>query len=198
MRKFLLLLGVTILAFTGCGGDDGDDGDTGADAAAGTSEEGSAGADDQDTDFSGSGSGDFCALAKDYMEEFDDAGEGSGDIEAEYRELVAAIDNLASEAPGEIKDDVEVVNDAFKRSVAVLEKYDFDFTKIPEDEAEAANIDTPEVEAASNRVESYFEKVCELDTDDDGDTDGIIEDGSDDTVDDTTEDEQAPDESVDE
>lgn len=180
MRKLLLVLVVSILALTGCGGDGGDDGDTGGGAAAGR----------DDTDFSGSGSDDFCDLAESYMEQFDDAGGSGGDIEAEYQELVAAIDDLASEAPGEIKADVEVVNGAFKRMVAILEKYDYDFTKIPEDEAEAASVDSPEVEAASDRVEAYFEKVCGIDTDDDGDTDGV--------TDDDTDGEQAPDESVDE
>lgn len=187
MRKLLVVLTVALLTFAGCGGDDGGDAETGD--AAGTSQ--------ADTDFSGSGSGDFCSLAKKYTEDFEDVGsDGGEDIEAEFEELTAAIDDLAEEAPGEIKEDVGVVNEAFKRSTAIFEKYDYDFTKIPEEEAQSASLDSPEIEAASRRVESYFEKVCKLDTDDDGDTDGVIDDGS--TSDSTTEDEQAPDESVDE
>jgi hypothetical protein len=48
------------------------------------------------------------------------------------------------------------------------------------------SLDHPEVQAASDRVESYFEKVCKIDTDEDGDTDGVIGDSS------STDVEQAP------
>jgi hypothetical protein len=196
MRKFLLLLVVTILAFTGCGGDDADSTDTGGDAASGTSEEGSGGGDD--TDFSGSGSGDFCDLARDYAEEFEETAEATDETELaeSYKEFAGAVDELAKEAPGEIEADVELVNRSFQQFVDLLEKYDYDLSKIPEDEAAEIDFDSEEIEDANRRIESYFEKVCEIDTDEDGDTDGVIDDGSADDA--TTEDEQAPDESVDE
>lgn len=197
MRKFLLLI-VALLAFSGCGGDDGDSTDTGSDAAAGTSEEGSAEAGDDDTDFSGSGSGDFCDLARDYAKEFEETAEATDETELadSYKEFADAVDELAAEAPGEIEADVELVNKSFRQFVDLLEKYDYDLSKIPEEEAAEIDFDSEEIEGANRRIESYFEKVCEIDTDDDGDTDGVIDDGS---VDDaTTDDEQAPDESVDE
>ena len=200
MRKFLLFLGVTILTFTGCGGDDADSGDTGADAAAGTSEEGSGGGDD--TDFSGSGSGDFCDLARDYAKEFEETAEATDETELaeSYKDFADAVDELANEAPDEIEADVELVNASFRQFVDLLEKYDYDLSKIPEAEAAEIDFDSEEIESANRRIESYFEKVCEIDTDDDGDTDGVIEDDSivDDGTEGTSEDEQAPDESVDE
>jgi hypothetical protein len=193
MRKLLFVLLLVVVTFAGCGG--GDDGgtDTGGDdsgSAAGTSEEGSGGG--NDTDFSGSGSGDFCDLARKYDEDFEDTGSASepDDIKKEYQELTAAIDELNDEAPDEIKADVATVREAFSTFYETLEKYDFDFTKIPEEEAEQLDLDSADIEAASNRVESYFEKVCKIDSDDDGDTDGVIDDGA------TSGDEQAPDDST--
>jgi hypothetical protein len=190
MRKFLLLLGVTTLAFTGCGGDDADGG-----RAAGTSEAGR-----DDTDFSGSGSGDFCDLARDYAKEFEDTSETTDetDLADKYKDFADAVDELAREAPDEIEADVALVNRSFRQFVDLLEKYDYDVTKIPEAEAAEIDLDSPELQAANNRIQSYFEKVCKIDTDDDGDTDGVIDDDADDAIDDSTDDEQAPDESVDE
>ena len=190
MRKFLILLCLATLTFAGCG-DDTDtatDDDTGADAAAGTSEEGSGGGDD--TDFSGDGSGEFCDLARQYEEDFEDTGNAStaGEVKKEYEELTVAIDELSDEAPDEIKADVEVVDEAFTTYYETLEKYDFDFTKIPKAETEKLDLDSTEIESASNRVEAYFEKVCEIDSDGDGDTDGEIgdESGEEQAPDDTT------------
>ena len=191
MRKLLVLLCLATLTLAGCGDDtdSGSDADTGADAA-GTSEEGSGGGDD--TDFSGDGSGDFCELARKYEEDFEDTGDAStaDDVKKEYQELTAAIDELADEAPDEIQADVEVVNKAFTTFYETLEKYDFDATKIPESEADKLELDSDEIEAASNRVESYFEKVCDIDSDGDGDTDGEVGDdsGEEQAPDDSTED----------
>ena len=191
MRKFLLLLCLALVTFAGCGGgDDTDTDDSSGDSAAGTSEEGSGGGDD--TDFSGSGSGDFCELARKYDKDFEDTGDAStpDEIRKEYQELTSAIDDLSDEAPDEIKADVETVNEAFSTFYETLEKYDFDFAKVPDEEAEALELDSADIEASSNRVESYFEKVCDIDSDDDGDTDGVIDDGA------TSDDEQAPDDST--
>ena len=196
MKKLLVLLCLVALFLAGCGsGDDGDGGsvDTAADGSAET-----------DTDFSGKGGDDFCELAKKYEEDFEDTGDAdsSDDIEKEFTELTAAIEKLADEAPDEIEDDAKKIAGAFTEYNDLLKKYDYDFTKIPEEETKEISIENPDVEAASNRVESYFEKVCKMDSDGDGDTDGVIEDDSstDDTTlpeeeptdDGSTEDEQAP------
>jgi hypothetical protein len=198
MKKFLLILALAALHFAGCGdGDDGgsDAGDGGG-SAAGTSEEGSESSEESDTDFSGKGGGDFCDLAKKYEEDFEDTGDptAGGDIEKEFTELTEAIDKLADEAPGEIKDDTEKIAAAFNEYNALLKKYNYDFTKIPESETQNIDIENPDVEAASNRVESYFEKVCGMDSDGDGDTDGVIDDDGAAEDDSTSEsgDEQAP------
>jgi len=184
MRKFLLVVSFAALAFAGCGGDDGGSADTASEAGAGAG----------DTDFSGKGSDAFCDLARDYAKKFDDAGQAETETELadDYKEFSDAIDALADEAPGEIKADVQVVQQAFADLNALLEKHDYDFTKISEEEAATIDLESPEIESANTRIESYFEKVCKIDTDDDGDTDGVITDEPA-----GTEDEQAPDETVD-
>ena len=187
MRKLLVLIALGTITFAGCGGDD--------DAATGTaSTSTTAGGDGE---FSGEGSDDFCDLARDYAEKFDQAGETEATTPAEaeaelandYDEFAKAIKDLVGEAPEEIEADVRVVSGAFDELNELLEKYDYDFEKIPQEEAASIDLDNAEVEAANNRIESYFEKVCGIDTDDDGDTDGDI--GG------TSAEEQAPDESVD-
>jgi hypothetical protein len=187
MKKLLVLLALAALLFAGCG--DGDDGGGTVDTA---SDEASGG---DDTDFEGDEDSDFCELAKKYEEEFEDSGqaEDSEDFEADFKELSAAIDKLADEAPGEIESDVETIADAFNEYNDLLKKYDYDFSKIPQEESEKINLDNPEVEQASNRVESYFEKVCKMDSDGDGDTDGEIDDDEDGS----SGDEQAPDDETD-
>ena len=189
MRKFLLLVSLAALTFAGCGGDDGGSTDT---ASESTSEA-------EGTDFSGKGSDDFCDKARDYAEKFEDAGDVENETELadDYKEFSKAIDDLADDAPGEIKADVQVVQAAFADLNELLEKYDYDFSKITEEEAADIDLESPEIESANNRIESYFEKVCKIDTDDDGDTDGKIESGDDTDDPAGTEDEQAPDESVD-
>ena len=191
MKKLLAALLLAALLLAGCGS--GDDGDGGGSDTKAASEERSG-----DTNFSGEGSGDFCDLAKKYEEDFEDTDEAgeSADLAKEFEELTDAIDKLAAEAPDEIAKDTETIATAFSEYNDLLKKYEYDFTKIPQEEQDEISIENPDVDAASNRVESYFEKVCEMDSDGDGDTDGVIgedEGGStDESLPEETDDEQAP------
>ncbi|HUP84917.1 MAG TPA: hypothetical protein VM143_04530 [Acidimicrobiales bacterium] len=178
MKKLLMILVVAMLVFSGCGGGDDKGGDSVDSASDDTGDSSSTTA---DTDFSGKGGGDFCDLAKQYQKDFEDTSNTSNsadDTKKQFQELTAAIKKLVSEAPGEIKDDTKVVSEVFQRYDTLLQKYDYDFAKIPQEEAAKINFEDPKVSAASNRVESYFEKVCKIDSDGDGDTDGVIGDSS--------------------
>ena len=176
MKKLVALLCLAVPLLAGCGG--GDEGD------------------------------EFCELAKQYEADFEDSGDATdaGAIEKELQELTAAIDDLADEAPEEIDEDTKTLAAAFDEYDDLLSKYDYDFAKVPEAEIREIRIQSPDVQAASERLESYFEKDCGMDADGDGDTDGVIEGNGpteDSTVpeastvpeeelDESTEDEQAP------
>ena len=186
MRRIVVLLLALSLLLAACGGDDGNADDVAARSSTTDAEEAAADdegdandegedAEDDDSDadaeeFSGSGSDDFCDKARDYDKKFENIGQNSEDAEKEWNELEDAIDDLAGEAPAEIDDDVQLVAKNFKAVKALYEKYDYDFSKVPEEEADA--IDDEGVEEANKRVNAYMETVCKIDQDGDGDTDG--------------------------
>lgn len=187
MRRIVVLLLALSLLLAACGGDDGGEDDVAARSstteAEESAEDGGDDAEDADAEeFSGKGSGDFCDKARDYDKKFENIGQNSEDAEEEWNELEDAIDDLAGDAPGEIEDDVELVAKNFKEVKALYEKYDYDFSKVPEEEAAA--IDDEGVEEANERVNAYMETVCKIDQDGDGDTDGE-EPGSDESTDST-------------
>ncbi|MBW3614091.1 MAG: hypothetical protein KY439_02125 [Actinobacteria bacterium] len=163
-RTLGLLFLVGALAVGGCGG--GDD----------TTSAGSAGS--KDTNFSGKGGADFCQKARDFEENTKTSGDAStpDGMRKEFTQLSKAVDDLVDAAPKEIRADAEKVGGYFQRVSDLYEKYDYDASKIPPAESEKLNLNDPEVEAASERVESYFEKVCKIDSDGDGDTDGVQRD----------------------
>jgi hypothetical protein len=119
---------------------------------------------------------DFCDLARKFTKDFKDTTDASNtqDEAALFKDLRSAIDRLDKTAPSEIDADVKVVADSFRQSDDVLKKYDYDFTKVPQEEAAKISLDDPKITESSNRVESYFEKTCGIDVDGDGDTDGIL------------------------
>src|SRR3954453_2038718 len=171
MKKVLILL-VASLAFVSaaCGGSD--DGDSSASDAKSNGDKTTT------TDSVAKGDPDsaFCDSARKFTKDFKDttdADNAQGEA-ALFKDLRSAIDELDKKAPSEIKDDVKVVAVAFRQSDDLLKKYDYDFTKVPEEESSKISLDDPKVTASSDRVESYFEKTCGIDTDGDGDTDGII------------------------
>ncbi len=159
-RRVGLLLLVGALLVAGCGGGD----DT---TAAGS----------KDTNFSGKGSGDFCQKARDFEENTKATGDAStpDGVKTQFERLTKAVDDLVDSAPGEIKADAQNVGDYFGRVNDLYEKYGYDAAKIPKEESDKLDFDDPEVEASSNRVTSYFEKVCKIDSDGDGDTDGVLQ-----------------------
>ncbi|MBW3650547.1 MAG: hypothetical protein KY458_08275 [Actinobacteria bacterium] len=155
-----LLLLVGALALAGCG--DGND-----DTAAST-----------DTNFSGKGGAEFCQRARDFEENTKSTGDSStpDGLKEEFEQLSRAMDDLVDEAPKEIRADAEKVGGYFQRVKDLYEKYDYDASKIPPRESDKLNAEDPKVKPASERLESYFEKVCKIDSDGDGDTDGVQQD----------------------
>ena len=170
MKKALVLL-VACFAFVGaaCGG--GSDDSSSSGSSSGSSSDSSSDQAKGDSD------SDFCDLARKFEKDFENAGNGtdSQDTAALFKDLRSAIDQLEQKAPKEIEADVKVVAKAFRESDDLLKKYDYDFTKVPQEEADKVSLDDPEVTKASDNVESYFETTCGIDSDGDGDTDGKID-----------------------
>jgi hypothetical protein len=170
MKKVLVVL-FAMFAFVSaaCGGSDDN---ASSDDNGSSSNDGTVAKGDPDSD--------FCDSARKFSKDFNDTGDADTPEEQMqvFKDLRSAIDTLDKEAPDEIEDDVKIVADAFRESDDLLKKYDYDFTKVPEEEAAKISINDPEVTAASDRVESYFEKTCGIDSDGDGDTDGVSDDDS--------------------
>jgi hypothetical protein len=154
MRGVIVSL-VLVLAAVGCGDDD----DGGGLA-------------------SGGGGGDFCEEAESVRQ----LGEAFDDFDPEGLQTASdAIDDLAASAPDEISDDMAVMQDAIQQLVDAFDGVDPD-----DDEATAEalaslqDLDTEEIEAASNRIEEFVQEECDIDLsgDDDGTDDGSSDDGS--------------------
>src|SRR3954454_24278420 len=148
MKKVLVLL-VASLAFVSAACSGGDDGDSKSSDSGGKD---SGKSSTTEAVAKGDPNSDFCDLARKFSKDFNDT--SSADNAAEeasvFKDLRAAIDQLDKKAPDEIKDDVKVVAVAFRKSDDLLKKYDYDFTKVPPDEASKISLDDPQVTASSD------------------------------------------------
>jgi hypothetical protein len=146
--------------------------DSSDDTDATTADDDTAG-DDTDTsyDFSGKGSGDFCKklekVAKD-IDLNDSDSLDSGDFKKTFEAGQDALDEFADDAPAEIKGDFKTLKSFYAELEPILEKYDFDFSKIaaaaqtdPEALAalESAASD-PKLTEATERIDAYATQVC--------------------------------------
>jgi hypothetical protein len=178
--RAVALIAVLALAGAACGDDDDDAGVT--DGGTGATVEGEA-ADSGDSGDSGDGGGDWCDLARELdadesvLDDLDFTDPES--LEDAFRQVVDTIENAADEAPDEIRDDVNLIADGFNDLVDELERVDFNFLDV-----DSSVLDNPELEAASDRIADYNERVCGIETDDlDGVGDLEDVDDLDDTVD---------------
>ena len=167
----LILLALVVLVGGACGKDEPSDTSSGADS----SEEAASGdKNDGDDEFSGKGSGEFCDEVR-ALEETDKLFEDDATPEEQReqaREALERLDGLSDEAPDEIADDLDrLLNGLRPLLEAIAEGKDLS-TMTPEEQKKFEELSTPEYQAAGERVNSYVEKVCKIDTDDDGDTDG--------------------------
>ena len=204
MRRIWLAIIVLALLASACGGSDDetpvvadggtdstdgsddssgdDDNDADGSSASTTNNDDDAGDDDGDgdepvdTDFSGSGSGDFCETAREYEE--NDPLEDLGVFDGE--EFFDAVDELWNgllpDVPGEIRPDVETIIAGFADMRAIAEKYDYDFFNA-DAAADLDALDTSAMDDATDRFSAYLEDVCGISLFDEDDI------GSDPTVD---------------
>ena len=177
---------VAALALAGgaCGGDDDDDAVGDAVATTDASNDASNGADseaeDDDPGGNAGGSG-WCEQLNDT--EFDTPGFDNLDItdpdsvENAFQEIQDLMEEAADSAPDEIEDDVEILVDQARELFDALEDADFDFTELDD-----SALDTPEADAAAERIDEYCgfdddlgDTLDTLDLEDLGDTLGTLD-----------------------
>jgi flagellin-like hook-associated protein FlgL len=184
----MLLLGA-------CGGDDSDDATPATEVestvdGSDTTDDTDTTTDDTDTttdttdddtsttvEFSGDDSGQLCDLMEDLSERSDEIGNLSEmtepeEFESAFNEVDDVLDQAIDRAPDEIRDDFETISEAYDEFRAVLEDYDFDVSALIADAAaNPQNMErldvlrSPEVDAASARIDQYSEDVCGIDVD---------------------------------
>jgi hypothetical protein len=171
MRRLLVLVLVPLL-FVGaaCGGDDDDD------AAGG-----------------GGGANSFCDKARDVDSRFNELESSFSGDEIPSKEVfdqaADTLEDLAGDAPGEVKDDLQTIVDGVRQIADVFGKVDLSDPSALTDPANADALQEmgekmesigTDVEDASDRVETYLKDECNIDIsgDDDGSTGSSTEDGS--------------------
>ncbi|MDP8936930.1 MAG: hypothetical protein M3O23_04260 [Actinomycetota bacterium] len=160
MRRALLTMVVLTLLLAGCGGDSDDAEPAGATTTTtvGTATPGSI-----DTNFTGEGSERFCGLARSYRDRLDKvATSDPTQLRALANEAETAIREAQAAAPNEIKGDVQVVAAASTAFFQQLARVNYDLTKMPPDAV--SGLQRPEVQASTQRLSAYAEKVCGLST----------------------------------
>ena len=157
MRRAMATLALLTVLLAGCGGDSDDEaGGTTTTTAPATSVS-------VDTNFTGEGSERFCQLARSYLERTDQLTVSNPEqLRAAVTEAEANITETVAAAPAEIKGDAQVVAGAFTNLVRVLEQAGYDFTKVPPDAL--SGLQRPEVQASTQRLSAYAQKVCGLTT----------------------------------
>jgi len=169
-----------LLALAACGGDDKSttvaDGSnasttTVSGAAAGTGAS-NAGVTTTTVEFKGSGSGNLCDYAKDIegSSALDDAFSGKTDsktLKDGFSKTLDIINTAVGKAPSEIKADLQTLQKGFKAVNDFYASYDYDTTKLtaavqkdPSIASKLSALDSADYNAASDRVDAYFEKVC--------------------------------------
>jgi hypothetical protein len=162
MRRTLAIAALFALVLAGCGGDDDSESSapptTTTTVAAGTATPGSI-----DTNFTGEGGETFCGLLRSYQEQRDRLSNTNlTDLKPLMTEAETGLKALVAAAPAEIKSDALVVAAGFERLLTVLEGVNYDATKLNPDAL--AGLQTPEIQASSERLEAYSQKICGITT----------------------------------
>lgn len=123
----------------------------------------------------GGSAADWCTMARAFSESGDvlDSEETDpGTIRDGMREAVRAVEAMERSAPAEIRDDVRQIASGFKAFNDALAKVDYNFFALltdPEAAAAIEALDTPDFDAAADRIDAYTLRECGFSLDDDGD-----------------------------
>jgi hypothetical protein len=181
VKRALALLVPLSLVFAACGGDDDATSATGtavtvpANASDGPADAATDDATDSGNDTSpppdGGDSSTYCEVARQFAETSDELDESIDpfDFSADsFREtfdmVVESLGEIRRVTPDEIRADVDAVADAFGRLRAELEAVDYNFFAVDIEAFERLGDD---LEAATDRIETYNERVCGIAPSDD-------------------------------
>lgn len=155
MRKLIAVMGLSAVLLLGaCGGGDSDnDNDT---AAGGTTTTAVAGSNNNGGGGGGGGNSAFCAARAGFTPPNPSA--NSSDLKSSMEEAEQALSKAAAASPSEIRADVAVVADAYKKFIAAMKAANYDFTKVNANEMQA--ISSTEVQAAGQRITEWVAKNC--------------------------------------
>lgn len=177
MKKLIAALFALTLLATACGGstdiiaadiegasDDGGSEDNGGSDDTGASDD-NGGSDDG----GGSFDGDFCALAQereDAESTFDSVNVFiPSEFEAAWNENIRLLERAIVIAPDAIRADLELIRAEIGPVDAALREAGFDVAAIFADDPDADFDETPEAEAAGERIDAYVRDVCGIDVD---------------------------------
>ncbi len=180
MRTRTLLAAASLAAITllaACGDDSSSDSagaDTTAAAAETTAESTDTTEGTDTTAASNGGTGNFteyCALIQQYMDESDSMDSvfnaeqpDPAQMEEAFTTMKAQLQDLADQAPDEIADDVNMVNDATAEMIALFDSVDYDVTKLATDAEAIAKFQeltaNTEFNDAASRLDEWGVEQC--------------------------------------
>ena len=114
----------------------------------------------------------FCGMIQDYKDKADsfDSAFTQDDpkaVEEAFTTMQGVLHDLEKAAPADVKKDLDTMVTVIDRMIAIFDKYDWDFTKLamaPEFEELSADLDSEEMSAASDRLDTYSKDTCGIDT----------------------------------
>jgi len=178
--RYVTILVVLALALLGCGGSDGDTDSAAATTTSTTSADGRSDATttSQPTDTADPSDGDVdfsnCPELAQWSSDWGAASQAAfagGTDQPGFEYTADYFQEFADRAPGEIRDDMQVIADAFQDLFDALEELDLDLTdpaaaaSMTEEDMEKLQeafgfMDNPSIEEASNNIAEYLEREC--------------------------------------
>jgi hypothetical protein len=114
---------------------------------------------------SGSGGGDFCTAAHNAPNALRQSSASlrtPGGAKQYFTQAKSFLDQVVSSAPAVIKSDVQTVAAAFDQLVSQLAAVNYDLTKLGASQIQT--LSSPQLTAASNRIQQYLSGVCGITT----------------------------------
>jgi hypothetical protein len=153
MRRTVLLL-IVAIGIAGCGSS------SPKSTTAATSASGGATATTKAPSFSGSGSSNYCNLAR--QVESSSKVNPTGDLKTTFANFDSVASKFLSVVPSAIKADAQTLVTEFKKFEQIMKNANYDFTKVAP--ADLQSLQDPNFKAAADRITAYDAQVCGVGT----------------------------------